>query len=225
MAGGQQESVIDMDKCKTAVFSHSVILCKAGLNEKPMPMVTCKHCVGSKVETFVKMAPGEQWLCKAVTGCATAAHTSFNRTSLLKDLLAHAKRACDGEIAAEDAVVTAENEGEEDDPMDKIDAGDIETETPTKPVKKGRKRARLDGESYAPNAARNKIVVVEHRQVPEEIDPNDKALRKITLLVWDRRTVWLALADVDWAVKYLYAQNQQKGVGHVPADSTGPGTN
>ena len=32
----------------------------------------------------------------------------------------------------------------------------------------------------------------------------------------------MPLADVDWTIKYLYAQNQQKGVGHVRADSAGP---
>ena len=65
-------------------------------------------------------------------------------------------------------------------------------------------------------------MVVEHRQVPEEVDPTNEARRQITLFIMDRRTVWIPLTDVDWAVKYLYAQNQQKGVGHVRADSAGP---
>ena len=42
------------------------------------------------------------------------------------------------------------------------------------------------------------------------------------LFIWDRRSVWLSMDDVDWAVKYMYAQNVLKGVGYVPPDSAGP---
>ena len=225
MAAGQQEPVVDMSKCKAAVFSHSTILCKAGLNEKPLPMITRKACVGPKVETFVKMGVSEPWLCKAVTGSVTPSHTSISRTTLLDELLVSVKQACDGEIPSEDAAVVTAEDGDEDDPMNEVDAG--EAETPAKPAKRTRKRPRTTPQkyTYAPNAAKNKVVVVQHQEVPEEVDPNSEALRKILLFIQDRRSVWIPITEVDWAVKYLYVQNRLKGVGHVGADSAGPGGN
>ena len=219
MAGAGDEAKADMSKCKGAVFTHSTILCKAGLNEKPLPLTTRPGYVGPKKETFVKLSVRESWLCKAVTGSTTPSHTSIARTTLINDLLTSVKRACDGEIPAEDSAVAGE--GEEEDPMNEIETGDVET--PVKP-KQTRKRARTVEQkySYTPNAAKNKVVVAEMRQVPEEVDPNNTALRKVPLFIVDRRSVWIPLDDVDWAVKYMYAQNLLKGVGVVRGDSAGP---
>ena len=220
---GQEEPVVDMTKCKTAQFSFSTILCKAGINERALPMTTRKVCHGEHVKTFVKLGVSEPWLRKAVTGSVTPSHTSISRTTLLDELLASVKQACDGEIPTDDAVLTAEDE-DVDDPMNEIDVG--EAATPVTTAKKSRKRVRITPPKYEykPNAAKNKVVVVQHRQVPEEVDPNNEALRKIPLFIQDRRSVWMTLGDVDWAIKYLYAQNQLKGVGAVRPDSAGPST-
>ena len=128
MAGEQQEAVVDMSKCKTAVFTHATILCKAGLNDKALPMTTRKAYFLGQASTFIKMAVGEPWLCKAVTGATTPCHTSIGRTSLLVDLMAVVKRACEGDIPVwdEDPAVAGEGE-DEDDPMNDIDAFDMET--------------------------------------------------------------------------------------------------
>ena len=221
MAGEQQEAVVDMSKCKTAVFTHATILCKAGLNDKALPMTTRKAYAGGQAATFIKMAVGEPWLCKAVTGATTPCHTSIGRTSLLVDLMAVVKRACEGDIPVldEDPAVAGEGEDEED-PMNDIDALDMET-----PVKKSRKRARTvpSKYSYTPNACKNKVVVGTIREVPEEVDPNNEALRKVQLYIVDRRSIWMNLDAVDWAIKYMYAQNALKGVGFVRGDSAGPG--
>ena len=106
--------------------------------------------------------------------------------------------------------------------MNEIDVG--EAETPPKPLKKSRKRSRAPTK-YAYSRkfrAKNKVVMVQHREVPEEVDPSNEALRNIYLYIVDRRTVWLPLGDVDWCIKYLYMQNELKGVGVVPGDSAGP---
>ena len=135
------------------------------------------------------------------------------------------KRACDGEIPFEDeSAVAEENDDEEEhDPMDEIETGML-VETPTKPDRC--KRRRVDNSSKPPtrhSSAKNKIVVTEFPQVPPEVDPKTEALRKIRLYIADRKQVCLHLQDVDWAVKYMYAQNVLKGVGVVPGDSAGPG--
>ena len=57
---------------------------------------------------------------------------------------------------------------------------------------------------------------------PEE-DPNCKEVRNIRLYIEDRVQIWLDLADVDWAVRFLYVQNLLKGVALIHEDSPGPG--
>ena len=161
------------------------------------------------------MSLGEQWLCKAVTGVAT--HTSINRTTLLKDLLKWVVRASDGEIPTnDDAVVTADDDDHGADPMDDID---VEA-APIEGADRGRKRAR--GQVKKANAARGKLLTVELPATCPELDPNSTEKRNVTLLIQDRKTVWLLLEDVDWAVKYLYAQNMLKGVASVSPEDEGP---
>ena len=213
---------LDMSKCKSAVFSKSTILCKAGLNERPLPIITKKATVGPTVVTFVKCTVSEPWLCKAVTGVTTAAHTSIGRTTLLDELLTVVKQACDGEIPTDDAEVTAEGpeDEDEDDPMNEVEVDTGAAETP-QPKKRKRGKSSTPPK-YTRSVAKNKVLTVDRREVAEEADPNNEALRKILLLIQDRRSVWIPIEDVDWLVKYMFAQNRLKGVKHVTADSTGP---
>ena len=44
----------------------------------------------------------------------------------------------------------------------------------------------------------------------------------IEVYVEDRGEIWIALADVEWAVRYLYIQKRLNGVPLIPDDSTGP---
>ena len=55
-----------------------------------------------------------------------------------------------------------------------------------------------------------------------EVAPNYTEVRKIRLYIEDRVQVWLDLADVEWAVRFLYVHNLLKGVLLIPEDSTGP---
>ena len=86
----------------------------------------------------------------------------------------------------------------------------------------GRGRKRTLGQAKKTNAARGKLLTVELPATCPELDPNSTEKRNVTLLIQDRKTVWLLLEDVDWAVKYLYAQNMLKGVAGVPPEDEGP---
>ena len=56
-----------------------------------------------------------------------------------------------------------------------------------------------------------------------EIDPKCKQMRPVTLFIEDRITLWLSLDDLPWAIKYLFDQNQLKGVPVVDDGDVGPG--
>ena len=52
-----------------------------------------------------------------------------------------------------------------------------------------------------------------------EDDRNCTDVRKVTLYIQDRLQIWIKLDDVEWAVRYLYIENQLK----MRADrNTGP---
>ena len=48
-------------------------------------------------------------------------------------------------------------------------------------------------------------------------------MRPVKLFIIDRKTVWLSIDDVAWAVRYLYEQAHLKGVPVVVDDDAGPG--
>ena len=56
-----------------------------------------------------------------------------------------------------------------------------------------------------------------------EVDPNGTKRRNVSVYVEDRKTIWLSIDDVAWAVQYLYTQNQLKGIPMVAANDAGPG--
>ena len=103
-------------------------------------------------------------------------------------------------------------------PMNEVEQeeGDVDV-SPSKTKGQGAKRAR-----YYRNLARNSIVTLDMLVKGPEEDPNCQDFRKIRLYVLDRKTIWLHIDDVEWAVRYLYAQNLVKGVPLVPDDSQGP---
>ena len=138
-------------------------------------MTVRKAWVGTESKMFVRLQTHEHWLCKAVTGQVSASHSAISRTTLITELLEHVKMACDGLLGAEcDPVVTAENEDpSEDDPMNEIDAGDPSPATTPKGSRK-RPRSTPDKYQYGPNKSKNRVVVVDHRQAPIELDPQNE---------------------------------------------------
>ena len=72
------------------------------------------------------------------------------------------------------------------------------------------------------NRARNQIVTVSMPvRCPEE-DPHCTEYRDVSLHIKDRRTVWLAIEDVQWAVQYMLGQYRLRGVAVVADDDEGP---
>ena len=53
--------------------------------------------------------------------------------------------------------------------------------------------------------------------------PKCKEIRKVEVYIEDRKSIWLSIDDVEWALTYLFTQNQLKGVPLVDDDDAGPG--
>ena len=114
-----------------------------------------------------------------------------------------------------------EDEDDEVDPMDEIEAPKDDKESPSKVRGNGHKRAR-----YYKNVKKNCVVKVDMpMHCPEivEADSTNREMKEITLYIQDRKQIWLAITDLNWALRYLYVQHLLKGVPMVSADSAGPG--
>ena len=106
----------------------------------------------------------------------------------------------------------------QNDPMDMVDAP-LDGPSPKKAKTHGRWGTRV---RYLTNEAKSTIFYTTMPEKPLEEDPHGRVQRKIALYILDRKTIWLALEDVAWVVRYLYVQNMLKGVPLVQPDSTGP---
>ena len=56
----------------------------------------------------------------------------------------------------------------------------------------------------------------------KETHPNSIETRLVRLYAVSKREIWMHIDDVNWAVKYLYAQHMLKGVAAVSPDDVGP---
>ena len=121
------------------------------------------------------------------------------------------KKLCDGE---ESSARDISRESEDYDPMAEVEQVDAEVHSPSKTRGRGQKRVR-----YYKNHASNTAATLNVPERCPEQDPNCTAFRKVRLYITDRRSLWLDLADVEWAVRYLYVQNLLKGVPLIPEDS------
>ena len=193
---------------------------KGGHVAKSLPM-TSKTVEGPNRQnvTFIKLATSEAWLIAAVTGSSKSSSSSFGRTSLLQELRDQISKMCDGEEVAPSSVVAAVPQGDDYDPMEEVELTDAPAQrSPSKAYGQGNKRTR-----YYKNLVVGKIVPLDMPvRCPEE-DPQCTELRTIRVYVENRIQLWLDLADVEWAVRYLYVQNLLKGVPLIPDESTGPG--
>ena len=186
-----------------------------GYMAKAQPVVS-KSIEGSdrRQHIFVKMASSEYWLITATCGGKRdGSRVGFARTSLLCTLREHILRLSDGTDALDNKAVV---DIDDYDPMDEINRA-IEQQGGHKLVadKQGRTR-------YYANKARNCIATVNVPSRPHEIDPNCTQMRAVKLFIADRKTVWLSLDDVAWAVRYLFDQYRLKGVPVVDDDDAGP---
>lgn len=208
---------VNMQGFKPVKFSFGQIHFSGGFVGKPIPVNsrTVSDESGHSNMTFVKMACSETWLLLATTGHKRHNAGSFGRTSLLEDLRDKVQKYCDGEVSSSSAVPVAI---EEYDPMMEVEQDREDSElSPCKIKSQGYKRMR-----YYKNSARQSVATIDMpARCPEE-DPDCTEVRQIKLHVVDRKTIWLHMDDVEWAVRYLYVQNLLKGVPLVPEDSAGP---
>ena len=185
-----------------------------GFSSKAAPVVS-RSIEGSdnKQHIFVKMSSSEAWLLQATCGKGNKSGVGFARTSLLCILRAHIVRLADGTEAIDAAPIAA---AVGHDPMGEITRAQATNAAAVlQSDRNGRAR-------YYRNPAKNCIVTVNVRSRPHEIDPTCTQMRAISLFVVDRKTVWLSLNDVSWAVRYLFDQHRLKGVGVVDDDDEGP---
>ena len=163
------------------------------------------------------MGTTENWLVMSTCGISNKNKTSFSRTSLLDVICDRIGRVCDGIDAIDGAPIPAI--ADECDPMTEIGSSTVTTST-------GRVTGSRDTKGrtrYYQNRAKNCIITVNMPIRCIEIDPNCTQMRPVKLFVTDRKTVWMSVDDVEWAMRYLFNHNQLKGVPLVGDSDAGPG--
>ena len=201
---------------KPVQFDFGQIHVRGGHVSKSSPMTSkTVRGEGGRDQTFVKLAVTEMWLIQATTGQTKYTQSSFGRTSLLTALHSSVEKFCDGELSVARGAHEVDVQGEDYDPMAEVEASPPAN---TKVPGNGNKRTR-----YYKNHCKKTCVTLQMPERCPEQDPKCTELRTIKLFIEDRKQIWLHLDDVEWAVKYLYAQNMLKGVPLVSPDSAGPG--
>ncbi len=103
--------------------------------------------------------------------------------------------------------------------MDEVGQDDVDKTATSPDVRRdGGKRTRY----YKNHASKTVVMVDMPVRCPEE-DASCTDMRTVTLYIADRKSIWVALSDVEWAIKYLFVQNYLKGVPLIPDDDVGSG--
>jgi hypothetical protein len=208
---------VDMTGYKEVQFTFDQVHMKGGYITQPLPVIAKRIQVSGFPKYFVKMTAKDAWLIKATCGYKKHHETSFQRTTLLEDLRDKLLRACNGECKPD--MPNADVDDVERDFMEEIFVGNVDKSPQDKSPQKGggAKRAR-----YSKNDMKHRVFVTQMpEKCPEEV-PDCQQMRQISMLIEDRKTIWLCTEDIGWAVSYLWVQNMLKGVPLVPADSQGP---
>ena len=103
--------------------------------------------------------------------------------------------------------------------MDEVGQDDADKTATSPDVRRnGGKRTRY----YKNHVSKTVVMVDMPVRCPEE-DASCTDMRTVTLYIADRKSIWVALSDVEWAIKYLFVQNYLKGVPLIPDDDVGSG--
>ena len=204
---------------KPVKFEFGQVHIAGGFTSTPAA-VKSKTIEGSdkKQHIFVKMATTEGWLMSATCGSRDDGRAqAFGRTSLLEQIRNCIVRKADGVDDLDgDAAVAADVEY---DPMDEI-GGAPATNVPGSTLLEADKHGRT---RYYKNRAKNCIVTANVAIRCHEIDPTCTQMRPVKMYIVDRKTVWLAMDDVAWAIRYIHEQVHLKGVPVVADTDAGPG--
>ena len=154
-----------------------------------------------KQHIFVGMGKNKRWLLASKCGpnCGRRG-SAFPRSSLVDTLRDCMIRKANGiDDIGEDAAVAAVDD--DCDPVDEIGSA----------PKRGPNAIGLDTDRqgrarYSWNRLTNCIATVNVASRCPEIDPTCTQMRPVKLYINDRRTVWLSIDDVPWAIRYLHDQ-------------------
>ena len=197
-------------------FRHGQVLVTGGAmdNITFMPMTT--QAVVSESENqkvFCKFALREPWVKKAVLGNKRRVNACHLRLFVdLHKIVTHIWNGwpvCAAAAVTEAAAVT-------DDPTNDVAGGDDDG----RPEKRRRRSIWVEPRTRA-NPCKGKVFKCNCSSLCPEAYPGNKETRCISLLILDHQTIWLSIDDVDWAVKYLYAQYMVKMDEVLPADHPG----
>ena len=224
MSGGHSTAAVAnsdiMRGCSHAQFRHGHVMISGGAmcTSSFMSMTTQAVREGENQKLFCKLSIYEQWLCKAITGVKTRTiDVTTCRLRLLQDLHALVKRTWDSRSPDGAAAAVAEAAAVTDDPMNDVAGGDDDGH----PEKRRRRGIIVERRTRA-NPCKGKVFKCNCSSLCPEAYPGNKETRCISLLILDHQTIWLSIDDVDWAVKYLYAQYALKNVRVLADDDSGP---
>ena len=165
---------------------------------------------------FVKMARGEKWVLRCVCGSPKQIRekTTSRRMTLIDIMRTKIRRLCDGLDNPGNVQHSATNDDDYDPMEDLADASVIKGKSDSKRVvgvyTKGRAR-------YYAMRRKDCIVTVNLPMQCREIAPLCQKMRPAKVFIVDRRTIWLSVDDVPWAIRWLFDEQQVKGT-HVMAD-------
>ena len=184
-----------------------------------MAMTTHAISDGENQKVFCKISINQHWLCKAIIGVKSRTmDVSACRLGFIQDLHGLVTRTWNGARSlGEPAPAVAEADAANDDPMDEVVGGDD-----AGPPNAKRRRGAVSQRRLRINPCKGKIFTFTMPSLCPEAFPNNKATRRISLLMLDHQTIWLSIDDVDWAIKYLYAQYALKNVRVLADDDSGP---
>ena len=166
---------------------------------------------------FVKVTCGEPWLVHAVSGCHRLHNSSLGRTTLVADLLKQVVRICNGDDDPDVQLHGCGSACADVDPMLELSGNAGPGARTAIGIAVNGSRTRYYG-----NRARGQIVTVKMPAVCPEEDRRSTAKRDVKLHIADRRQIWLSIDDIEWFVRYMFIQNQLRGVANVDDDDEGP---
>jgi len=193
------------------------LLVKGGYNRRSEPTLYRSTIVNDTEKLmFLRMESREPWLIAGATGNRQISKGLSVRTNLLQELRKKLTDASSGAVASDIRCSgEASPSSGSNDPMAEVAEDEVIN---TKTVKnEAARRTR-----WFRHNCKNKIIEVE---MPEKAPETglDFGTRKVRLYCVDRLTIWICTKDADWALEYLRAQLECKGVRCVDPGDRGPG--
>ena len=169
-------------------------------------------------KTFLKVSNGEPWLLAGVCGYKTSRQIGglTRRTSLVAVMRRALKHAC----TVRPITAAGSNEATTE-AVSNVEAWSDDEDLLTTDRRKtygGRGKCR---NRYHTNRCKGKVLQIEMPAIAPDKDPTCTEKRMVSLFCEDRKTLWLAEDDTEWAMKYI--QDQLECNGCLGVADNGPG--